>query len=466
MATEELLAQLRAYQRSSPLLLCTGHHQGKGASPVLQELLGSQVLGCDLTELAGLDNLQAPDGSLALAQQQAAQLWGAEASYFLVNGSTVGIQALILGSLRPGDQILLPRNIHRSIVGALILGNVTPIWLEPIWDSALGIAHGVELPELEQKLRTHPHIKAVLLVYPTYYGSSTDLAAQVALVHRYGIPLFVDSAHGSHFAFHDALPQCAVAAGADGVVQSTHKTGGAMTQSAMLHLQGRYVDHTRIVQTLRLLQTSSPSYVLLASLVAATQDLRQSGAERWAHTLDIAVAIREALDALPGCQVCGVPPGHRLDLTRITLQVPVNGFALEDFLIQEGVHPELAGLNYLLFILTPAHDLAILPRLLSALQRGLGALPTQGHPPYLPPPLPCLALDLPNAFFAPRRRVLLADSVDQVATQMLSLYPPGIPLVLPGEVFTPEIVAYITTVVAAGGMISGWLLPGWMEVAA
>jgi arginine decarboxylase len=181
--TSKLLGQLRAYQDKPPLLFCTGHHQGRWVSPELRDMLGQPALAADLTELAGLDNLQAPTAQIAQAQNHAAQVWGAQATFFLVNGSTVGLQALLLGTLRPGEEVLLPRNVHRAVIGALLLGNIVPIWLEPIWEG--GIAHGVTVQEVALKLASHPQAKAVLLLYPTYYGVCASLKDIVQLVHRH-----------------------------------------------------------------------------------------------------------------------------------------------------------------------------------------------------------------------------------------------------------------------------------------
>ncbi|WP_218081615.1 aminotransferase class I/II-fold pyridoxal phosphate-dependent enzyme [Anthocerotibacter panamensis] len=458
----DLLDQLRAYGGREPLLLCTpGHSQGRFVAPVLQQLLGP-ALACDLTELAGLDSLQDPEAALAQAQMRAAHIWGADHTEFLVNGATGGLQALLLAALNPGASVLLPRNVHRAVIGALILGGFKPVWLEPVWDEELGIAHGVTVAQVAAQLERHPEVRAVLLVYPTYYGCCAPLTELVALIHRYDLPVLVDSAHGAHLAFHPKLPLCAVAAGCDGVVQSTHKTAGSLTQSAMLHLRGPRLEATRVHRMLTLVQSTSPSYLLLASLIAAADYLHQHGLRRWEEALIWAGQLREAL----GCMVLEAPPDHTLDPTRLTLRVPVNGFALAAFLEARDIHIELAGLNHLVLLITPAHAAQLLTRLVPALEQGLRELPPLSLPLWPAPPLPGECLDLRAVFFGPQKLVPLPDSIGRVSAQTLVLYPPGIPLVLPAEVVTAELVDYLTTLESYGAWISGWQQPGWLAVVA
>ncbi|WP_287130306.1 aminotransferase class I/II-fold pyridoxal phosphate-dependent enzyme [Candidatus Cyanaurora vandensis] len=455
----DLAQALRGYRDQDSLLLCTpGHQQGRYAPPGLADLLN---LRCDLTELAGLDDLQHPTGVLGLAQQRAARLWGADHTAFLVNGSTVGLQAMLWGCLRPGDWLLLPRNVHQAVIGALVLGGIRPIWLEPAWD-AWGIAHGVTARQVEEALNVHPQIRAVLMVYPTYYGVCAPLAEVAAVAHRWGLPLLVDSAHGAHLAFHAQLPMCAVAAGADGVVQSTHKTAGSLTQSAMLHLRAGYLDPAAVLRVLGMIQSTSPSYLLLASLALMTDYLEIVGEQLWDRALHLACKVRQVLGELPGCAVLTAPLGHDLDLTRITLRVPVNGFALEEFLINEQIHPELSGPDHLVFILTPAHDDRVFTQLVPALRRGLMVLPSLSWRDWPKPPCP-VTTDLGGAFFGPQRVVPLQAGVGRVAAQALTLYPPGIPLVLPGEVMTVELVAYVELVRGEARMV-GWRGAGLVAV--
>ncbi len=445
--------------------MCTpGHGQGRFSS--LPSLIGQDALGCDLTELADLASLTAPTGVIAQAQVQAAYVWGAAKTYFLVNGATVGLQALLLATLRRGEQVLLPRNVHSAVVGALILGGLVPIWLEPLWDEVLGIAHGVTVAAVTQALVQHAQIRAVLLVYPTYYGICAPLAELVQLIHSYDLPVLVDSAHGAHLAFHPDLPQCAVQAGADGVVQSTHKTAGSLTQSAMLHLQGNHLVAERIEQALQLLQTTSPSYLLLASLEAATEHLHNRGQELWAVTIERVQRLVQALNQLVDCYVLTAPVGHSLDPTRLTLGVAVSGYALEDYLISCNIHPELAGCNHVVFLITPAHGEELLTRLLPAINEGLSTLDLRPVTSIAVPPTTYARLDLNTAYWSTARSVPLTQSSYQTSAQTLALYPPGIPLLLPGEVLTPELIAYIQARLSDGATVRGLGLGQTVQIVA
>ncbi len=265
-----------------------GHKLGKGISQPLADLLGKAVFRADLTELADLDNLFSPQGVIQTAQQLAAEAFGASQTWFLVNGSTCGIEAAILATCGTGDKIILPRNVHSSAIAGLILSGAIPIFLNPEYDPVLDIAHSITPNAVQSALQQHPDAKAVLTVYPTYYGVCGNLSAIANITHQYNIPLLVDEAHGAHFAFHPELPTPALAAGADLTVQSIHKVLGAMTQASMLHIQGNRIDCDRISKALQLVQSTSPSYLLLASLDAARQQMALHGKMLMSRTLQLA----------------------------------------------------------------------------------------------------------------------------------------------------------------------------------
>ena len=233
-------------QRSDAPFYTPGHKKGQGVGRSLIHLLGSKVFAADLPELPELDNLFAPQGAILAAQELAAEAFGADRTWFLVNGSSCGVMAAILATCAPGAKILLPRNVHQSAIAGLIHSGAVPVFLQPEYDRALDIAHSITPDSVSAALTQHPDAKAVLMVYPTYYGACGDVAAIAQLAHQHGIPLIVDEAHGAHFAFHPELPIAALAAGADLVVQSTHKTLSALTQAAMLHLRGDRIDVDRV----------------------------------------------------------------------------------------------------------------------------------------------------------------------------------------------------------------------------
>jgi arginine decarboxylase len=254
-----------------------GHHKGQGIDLSLKVAWGEAVFQSDLPELPELDNLFAPEGVIAEAQELAAEAWGSDRTFFLTNGSTAGVIAAILAVCNPGDEVLIPRNVHRSIISGLILSGASPIFVMPEVDLDLGIAHGVTAETIESHLIHNPQIKAVLIINPTYYGVCGDLISIANLVHSYGLPLIVDEAHGAHFQFHPALPIAALSADADLVIQSTHKTLSALTQSSMLHLKGDRINPGRLMRALELVQSTSPSYLLLASLDVARMQMATQG---------------------------------------------------------------------------------------------------------------------------------------------------------------------------------------------
>ena len=280
-----------------------GHKQGKGIPQPLTELLGTKVFPADLPELPELDNLFAPDGVIQEAQELAAETFGALHTKFLVNGSTTGIIAGILATCGNGDKIILPRNIHQSVISGLILSGAIPIFIHPEYNSHWDIPLSITPQSIAQTLAKHPDAKAVMIVYPTYHGVCGDIRAIAQEVHKYNIPLLVDEAHGAHFTFHRELPIPALVGGADLTVQSTHKTLGAMTQASMLHIGSNRIDLYRLEQALQMLQSSSPSYLLLASLDAARQQMALFGEELMSQTLELAKNARNRISQLSNYSV-------------------------------------------------------------------------------------------------------------------------------------------------------------------
>ena len=240
----------------------------------------------DITEIPGSDNLHYAQGMIMEAQKRAATIFGAQRTYFLVNGTTVGIQAMILSHCKPGDQLLVPRNCHRSVWSALILGDIQPVYIPPETHPQTGIGLSVSPESVEECLRRHPHVKGALITYPTFYGTCSDIRAIADLLHREGKYLLVDEAHGAHFAFHGDLPMTALEGGGDMVAQSTHKLLSSFTQSSMLHVGHGEYSLDRLELFLSMLQSSSPSYPLMASLEFAALEAEREGARRWDQILE------------------------------------------------------------------------------------------------------------------------------------------------------------------------------------
>jgi arginine decarboxylase len=465
-----------------------GHKRGQGISQKLVDCFGSSVFRADLPELVELDNLFAPQGVIQQAEELAAAAFGAEHTWFLVNGSTCGVEAAILATCAAGDKIILPRNVHYSAIAGLILSGAIPIFVYPEYDPVLDIAHSITPEKVADALKQHPDAKAVMMVYPTYYGVCGNVEAIATLAHQYNIPLLVDEAHGSHFAFHPELPKPALAAGADLTVQSIHKVLGAMTQASMLHTQGSRVSIDRVSKSLQLLQSTSPSYLLLASLDAARQQMAMQGEKLMARTLQLADTARNRIDRIPGLSVLqsgGTTSGFALDRTRLTVTVSglgLTGFEADEILTQElGVIAELPSLQHLTFIITLGNTEADIDRLVEAFTtlsymkaEGLEArgerLETRGFSPPASPAPPAPPALFPSlltpreAFFAPTETLSIEQTSDRLSAELVCPYPPGIPVLMPGEVITPEALDYLQKIQKMGGILSGCADPSLLRL--
>ncbi|WAL62879.1 aminotransferase class I/II-fold pyridoxal phosphate-dependent enzyme [Thermocoleostomius sinensis] len=471
-ASTPLLDRLKTCaQRSSVAFHTPGHKRGQGISANLRDWLGQAVFQADLPELPELDNLFAPKGVIQQAQVLAAAAFGAEQTWFLANGSTCGIEAAVLATCQPGDKIVLPRNVHQSAIAALILSGAIPIYVQPDYDAEWDVAHGVSPTTIKTAIAQHPDAKAVLIVSPTYYGVTSPVQEIAEIVHQHDIPLLVDEAHGAHFAFHPDLPPSALSQGADLAVQSIHKTLSALTQAAMLHVQGDRIDRDRLTRCLSLVQSTSPNYLLLASLDAARQQMAIQGQPLMEQALSLSNRVRQELEQISGLLVLAdrsdlLPGFAALDWTRITIDVirlGLTGFAADEILHETfGVTAELPGLRHLTFILTFGNTNADIDRLVSAF-RVLSTLKPQpqleshclSSSSFLLPPFSLPPLTPRQAFFSAAVTLPIAHAIDRISAELVCPYPPGIPVLLPGEVITTEAIEYLQQVLAAGGVVAG-----------
>jgi arginine decarboxylase len=473
-----LVAQLLASaDRDTAPFHTPGHKQGQGIPAVLRTAWGEALFRADLPELPELDNLYTPAGVIAQAQAQAAHTFGADRTWFLVNGSTVGILASILATCGPGDKLLLPRTAHRSAIAACILSGAVPVFLMPSYNRELDVVGTLTPATVEQALAEHADAKAILLVSPTYDGMCADVRAIAHLAHTHKLPLVVDEAHGPHLGFHPDLPASALQSGADVVVQSTHKVLAGLTQAAMLHQQGAWVEGERLGQALGLLQTSSPSYLLLASLDAARAQMASQGHDLLAQTLELVGTVRHHLQALSGLRLLSPQAlgAWAYDPTRLLVnvaQLGCTGYAADAYLHGDlGVTAELPSLHNLTFLFSLGNTPRDAERLIAGLRQLVA------HPPREPvtgcfsslgelwdTSQPVAGRSPRDAFFGQRHRVPLELAIGAYSAELICPYPPGIPVLLPGEGISEAAVHYLLQVQASGGTISGCADPSLKTV--
>jgi len=444
-----------------------GHKGGKGIDQELGEWLGEGTLAIDLTEIPGTDDLHRPESIIKEAQELAAKAFGAEHSFFLVNGTSCGIQAMLMAVCNPGEKIIVPRNVHRSILGGIILTGAWPVYLAPEIDEEWGIALGVTPQKIEEALITYPEAKGVLLVSPTYYGVTPDLKAIAEIVHHYDKPLLLDEAHGPHLKFHSALPLSSLEAGADLCAQGVHKIIGGMTQASLLHLQGTRIDLSRVKNALRIIQTTSPSYVLMASLDGARRQMALQGKELLEKTVRLAQVAREKINSLAGfsclgAEVIGKPGAAALDPTKLTVncqRTGLTGWQVEALLREKyQIQPELSAWNHLLFICTVGDGEAELARLVRALEeiswQSLGQLPLASALNYWGI-IPEQIISPREAFFAPKERISLEKALGRISGEIIAPYPPGIPVLAPGEKINLKVLDYLLDIKNKGLKVQG-----------
>jgi arginine decarboxylase len=453
-----------------------GHKQRVAGNVLLADLCGAAVLGADLSEVGGLDYLHAPAGALREAQALAAAAFGADHTFFLVNGSTVGNQAALLACVGEGQEVLLPRASHRSVFAGLVLAGAVPVYLPSRPHPAVGVPLAADPGPVAALLRAHPGVAAVHLTSPSYQGYGSDLPAFARAAHARGVPLLVDEAHGAHFAFHPRLPAPGLAAGADLAVQSAHKTLGSLTQSSLLHCRAGRVDPGRLAGALALLQSSSPSALLLASLDAARAVMATSGEALLERAIELAEQARAAIRAIPGLwchgdDLVGRGAVTSHDPTKLLIRVAglgTTGFAAARWLAAaRGIEVEMSGPEHLVCTVTPADSRADLEALVGALgllsercrrrsRRGGPALARADGPDRLAaPPLPPVALSPRAAHFAPTRAVPVGEALGEICAEYVLPFPPGIPALVPGEVLDRTTAEYVLTLAGAGARIVG-----------
>jgi arginine decarboxylase len=446
-----------------------GHKGGPGAPGLGVELFGSAPYGLDISEVAGFDYLHSPSSALLAAQETAAGVFGADHTFFLVNGATVGNLSAILAHAGEGAGAVVARNSHRSVYAGLVLSGAHPTYLPPTANRLLDGLFGVDLSDLARALEHDRPVAFVHVTSPSYYGFTLPLEAIVAITSARGVPLIVDEAHGSHFVFSDLLPASALQCGADVVVQSPHKTLGSLTQSSLMHVRGTRVDTERLGQVLQMIQSSSPSALLLASLELAIDEMAREGASRWERAVGLANAARSAIGSIPGVgvygqEVVGTPGIAGYDPCKLVVDVGalrLSGPRAAAWLRSTwGVNPEFSDLRRLVFSLTTGDDESSVEILIDALSdlATAGAARLGGGEPLIarwPAAPPEIALPPKAGFAVPAQPIALADALGKVSAEMVVPYPPGIPLLVPGEKVSEAVLATILQLLEEGVHLVG-----------
>jgi arginine decarboxylase len=454
-----------------------GHMQGRGMDRALRDFLGDNVLAIDLTQIRGLDDLLQPEEAIDEAQRLAAEAYGADHSFFLINGSTSGNQIMMMATLNPGDKLALPRNAHKSAMGGLIMSGVEPVWMKPEVDVALHMDHTVTPQTVRATLDAEPEIKAVYVVSPTYYGVAADLEGIASVAHEHGVPFIVDEAWGPHFHFHPALPIDALEAGADMCINSTHKMLSSLSQTAMLHHRGDRIRLDRLKAVVKLFLSTSPNLVLVASLDVARKQMAMEGSALLSRTIEIADDARRRLNAIDGIycfgeEQVGRPGVFDLDPTKITITVKdlgYTGYEAEEILRRRyNVQCELADLFNCLALFTIGTTQESADRLvygvkeLSREDRPIDVFSPSGvlerrlkTGTYNLPAIPPIRMNPREAFLADTEFVRFKASAGRICAEVITPYPPGIPVISPGEEITPEIVSYLELEKKAGVRMQG-----------
>lgn len=430
------------------------------------------LLALDVTELADTDDLHHPQGPLAEAQQLAAQCFGAEETSFLVGGSTSGNLAMILGTGSPGDIYIMQRNVHKSIIHGLMLAGARAVMLEPQFDSLSGLAVIPSASHIEAALERYPHASGIILSTPNYYGMVSSLDRIVQLAHKRRVPVLVDEAHGAHLGYHPAFPESALRAGADVVVQSTHKMLSAMTMGAMLHMQGDIVDREAIKQALRMVQSSSPSFPILASLDLARRQLHTGGAEAFAPALEAVQMVIDRLEETPfravghGRYACDMLQYDPLKLVLLDQDGKLNGTELRDELAKRNCIAEMADNRYAVLAFGPGNSRADGKALLNALFdiaiycRDFAPVSAQPDTMRMDEAHPRMVVPEPVTFRRDRlsvRSVRLEDCEGLTAGEWVIPYPPGIPVLYPGEAINSNTITELLRWRTSGAQIQGAL---------
>lgn len=440
-----------------------GHKHGRG-NPELVELLGSQCVGIDVNSMKPLDNLCHPVSVIKEAEELTAEAFGAAHAFLMVGGTTSSVQSMILSCCKSGDKIIMPRNVHRSVINALVLCGAKPVYVNPEVDTRLGISLGMKTEEVKKAMEENPDAVAVFVNNPTYYGICSDLKSIVETAHSYGMKVLADEAHGTHFYFSPKMPLSAMAAGADMASVSMHKSGGSLTQSSFL-LTGKNVNPGYVRQIINLTQTTSGSYLLLSSLDISRRNLVLRGEKSFSELIDLAEYARNEINAIGGYyafskEMINGDSIFDFDPTKLsvhTLDIGLAGIEVYDILRDDyDIQIEFGDLGNILAYLSIGDRKQEVERLVSALadikrrysKDKTGMLSQE----YISPKV---VMTPQEAFYAPKESLPIKEAKGRICSEFVMCYPPGIPILAPGEEITENITDYILYAKEKGCSLTG-----------
>ena len=428
-----------------------GHKRGRG-NPELAQLLGDKCVGLDVNSMKPLDNLCHPISVIYEAEKLAADAFGAEHSFFMVGGTTSSVQSMILSVCKANDKIILPRNVHKSVINALVLCGAIPVYVNPEVNNHIGIALGIKNSQLEQAIRQNPDAVAVFVNNPTYYGVCSDIKTIVKIAHEHNMKVLVDEAHGTHFYFGEKLPTSAMEAGADMSAVSMHKSGGSLTQSSLLLInKGVNADHVR--QIINLTQTTSASYLLMSSLDISRRNLALRGEESFKKVINMAEYARSEINDIGDYYAYGkdlIDGGSVFDfdttkLSVFTRDIGLAGIEVYDLLRDEyDIQIEFGDIGNILAYISIGDRIQDIERLVGALA-DIKRLYQKDHTKmfsreYL---TPVVVATPQQAFYAEKESLPIDEAKGRICSEFVMCYPPGIPILAPGERITDDVINYI-----------------------
>ncbi len=440
-----------------------GHKRGRGNSE-LTEFLGERCMSVDVNSMKPLDNLCHPVSVIKEAEELAADAFGAKHVFFMINGTTSAVQSMVLTACKRGEKIIMPRNVHRSAINALVISGAQPVYVNPGTNDELGIALGMSIKDVEKAILLNPDAKAVLVNNPTYYGICSPLKDIVELAHKHGMLALVDEAHGTHFYFNDNLPASAMSAGADMAAVSMHKTGGSLTQSSFL-LINNDISQGYVRQIINLTQTTSGSYLLMSSLDISRKNLALNGQSIFDKVSQLAAYARDEINKIGGFYAYGRELINNdtvfdFDVTKLsvhTRSIGLAGIEVYDILRDDyDIQIEFGDIGNILAIISVGDKALAIERLISSMSeiKRLYSRDKAGmfDHEYINP---LVAMTPQEAFYAPKISVPIEKSFGKICSEFVMCYPPGIPILAPGEYITKDILNYIAYAKEKGCFLTG-----------